>query len=129
MDVHQTPETSVHETPDINSQHQSATAMLFHVIVRCVVRDVTVNEPLARFPRWPNHIISLARPEIVGVGLETSRLGKCLTVTGYHSEGPPCMCIGWMKLLWVPIKRTFKASPTFMWIVSVEGYALPLIVK
>ena len=44
-------------------------------------------------------------------------------------NGPPWMCIGWMSLVFEPMNRTRRVSPTFMSMVSVAGYAFPLMVK
>src|SRR5437868_1443643 len=55
---------------DINQQSQSACTSLFDVVVEGVMRDVTVKDPLSWLSRRPNHVPSLARPDIDYVGLK-----------------------------------------------------------
>src|SRR5947209_20547927 len=53
---------------DIDNHHQTATATCLRVVVRRVVADVTVDQPLSGTSRFPDDIETLARSDIDRVG-------------------------------------------------------------
>jgi hypothetical protein len=48
----------------VDHHRQAATALLFDVIIRGVMQDMTMNEPLARLARRPDHIVPFARSHV-----------------------------------------------------------------
>lgn len=72
---------------DIDDDHQPAAALFLDIIVRRVMRNVAVNQPLAGPLCLPDDVITLPRPNIDRIGQEARRRGKCLAVTGDDLEG------------------------------------------
>jgi hypothetical protein len=46
---------------DVEDQHQAAPALLFDIVVRGVVIDAAMEQPLARFTGGPDHVVALAQ--------------------------------------------------------------------
>lgn len=53
-----------------------------------MMRDMAVDQPLARLLRLPDSIVALARPDIDGVGKEACGGGNRLAVAGDDLERP-----------------------------------------
>jgi hypothetical protein len=51
----------------LRDQHQPSAALRLDIVIRGVVTDVAVNEPLAGLSRFPDHIVPLARTDIHGI--------------------------------------------------------------
>ena len=54
---------------DVQKQHQSTATILLDIVVGCVMRYVTVNQPFTRLPGRPDHVVTLSGPDVDGVGL------------------------------------------------------------
>src|SRR5262245_24362301 len=67
--------------------HQSTAAVLFGVVIGCVVRDVAMDHPFARLKSCPDYIVTLTGADIDRVRLKTSRWLERLTVARNHKEG------------------------------------------
>lgn len=51
----------------LDDKDEAAAALLLGVVVRGVVRDVAMDQPFARSPRRPDHVVALPGPDIDGV--------------------------------------------------------------
>src|SRR5689334_19965735 len=73
---------------DVNNDHQPASALRFGVVVRGVMRDMAMDQPLAALARLPDHVIALARSDVDRVSQVARRRRNRLAVARHHLERP-----------------------------------------
>ena len=75
------------DLPDVQDHRETPRAFRFHIVIRGVVWDVTVQEPLPRPPRFPDHVPTLAGPHIDGVREIASGWRKRRAIQGDDFKG------------------------------------------
>src|SRR5215204_1909187 len=71
---------------DVDDHGEPTGTVGLHVVVRRVVVDVTVDQPLARPQRLPDHVVALTRTDVDGVGSEAFLFGELGAVAGNDRE-------------------------------------------
>ncbi len=73
----------------LNDHHESPTTLCLDIVVRGMVADVAVDQPLAQLARFPDDIAALAGGDIHGVGKVAGSRFQGLTVHGDYWEMTP----------------------------------------
>ena len=61
-------ESIVHFRVYVDHGHEPTTSLCLDVVVRGVMTNMAMDQPLPRIPRRPDDVISLARPDIDCIG-------------------------------------------------------------
>lgn len=83
----------------LDEEHQPPAPPLFDIVVGGVMWDVAMNQPLSRHSRRPDHVVAFARSDVHRILSICAAGGTRLPSVSTILNGPPCTCIGCIKLL------------------------------
>ena len=93
----------------VDDDHQPAATLLLDIVVRRMVRDVAMDQPFAGALGLPDDIVALSGPTLTVSAMNRAFCGIVSPSRATTWNGPPWMCIGWMKPMFVPMKRSLSA--------------------